>query len=157
MKQQVRTLTPAEEMRVLVGVAVQPFVAAVLGLITFPVFLLDRNGQTLAGGSPSNVPDAAGSVAAGVGLVALFVTVVGALPTAVWLMKRRRISLLEALAFGLGFGNLPFAFGALIAGTHGIAGFIRGAAFSSLLGVAGAAVFWYIALQSRIDGNPSVG
>jgi hypothetical protein len=155
MKQPVRALTPSEEMRFLVGVAVQPFVAAALGLIAFPVFLLDRNGQTLAGGSP-DLADAAGSVAAGVGLVALVVTLAGALPTAVWLLKRRPIPLSESLAFGVGFGNLPFAFGAVMAGTHGISGFIRGVAFSSLLGAAGGAVFWYIALRPPVDGSPSI-
>ncbi|HEX7020556.1 MAG TPA: hypothetical protein VF159_11115, partial [Gemmatimonadaceae bacterium] len=99
--------------------------------------------------APTNVADAAASVAVGTGLVALVVTLLGALPTAVWLMKRRRVSLSEALAFGLAFGNAPFLIGALLAGTYGVAGFIRGIAFSSLLGVIGAAVFWWIALRGR--------
>ena len=153
----VRTLSPSEDMRFLIGVAVQPFVAAGLGFLAFPVFLLDPNGRALAGGSPGNVADAAGSVAAGVGLVALLVTLVGGLPTALWLTKRRRISLLEALAFGLGFGNLPFALGALMAGTYGIAGFIRGMAFSSLLGIGCAAVFWCTALRQTVDVKPTAG
>jgi hypothetical protein len=144
-----RVLRPEREMRVLVGVAAQPLVAAAVAFLAFPVLLLDGHGQTLGGGAPTSVADAAVSVAVGAGLVALAVTLVGALPTALWLMKRRRVSLPEALAFGLAFGNAPFLIGALLAGTYGLAGFIRGVAFSSLLGVAGAAVFWWIALRER--------
>ena len=152
----VRTLQPPEEMRFLVAVAVQPLLAAALGFVAFPILLLNRNGYTLAGGSPANVADSAASVAAAVGLVALLVTILGGLPTALWLTKRRRIPLVEAIVFGLGFGNLPFVVGALTAGTQGSAGLVRGVAFSSLLGVAGAAVFWSIALRNRIHSDPNV-
>ena len=152
----VRTLQPPEEMKVFVAVAVQPLLAAALGFVAFPILLLDRSGHTLAGGSPANVADSAASVAVAVGLVALAVALFGGLPTALWLAKRRRIPVLEAIAFGLGFGNLPFLLGALMAGTYGVAGFIRGVAFSSLLGVAGAAVFWCIALRETVHSNPRV-
>jgi len=152
----IRTLTPSDEMRIFAGAVVQPLLAAALAFVSFPLIMLDRNGRTLAGGT-TDVVQTATSAAAGVGLVALVVTIVGAIPTAVWLLKRRRVSLLETLAFGLGFGILPFAFGALTAGTYGIAGVIRGVAFSSLLGVAGAAAFWGIALRHEDDdaGNPA--
>jgi hypothetical protein len=144
-----RTLTRAEEMRVFWGIAVQPLLAGALAFLSFPFLLLDRSGRTLAGGFPADVTDAARSVAIGAGLAAVPVTLLGVLPTAVWLMKRRRISLGQALLFGLGFGNLPFAVGSMLAGTYGVPGFVRGVAFSSLLGLAGAAAFWTIALRER--------
>lgn len=144
-----RVPRPVHEIRVLAGVAAQPFVAAAVAFLAFPVVLLDGHGQTLAGGAPTSVADAAASVAVSAGLLALVVTLVGALPTALWLMKRRHVSLPEALAFGVAFGNAPFLIGALMASTYGLTGFIRGVAFSSLLGVVGAAVFWWIALRGR--------
>jgi hypothetical protein len=156
MSNPVRTLSPAEEMKVFVGVIVQPLVAAWLAFIAFPIFLLDRNGHTLAGGVPSDRMGAAFSVAIVVGVVALLVTVVGALPAALWLMKRRRISLQEALLAGLGFGNLPFALGGLTAGIYGIAGLIRGLAFSSVLGAVCGGVFWCVALRETVGDDRSV-
>ena len=150
MSNTVRTLSPSEEMKVFVGVVVQPLVAALLGLITFPIFFLDRNGHTLAGGVPADVMGFTFAMAMVVGVVALGITVIGALPAAVWLMKRRRISLQEALLAGLGFGNLPFALGGLMADTYENVGLIRGLAFSSVLGAACGAVFWWIALRQPL-------
>jgi hypothetical protein len=137
-------------MKLLAGLVVQPFLAGGLAFFGFHVFLIDGNGRTLAGGVPSDLTDAAVSVAFGTGLVALLVTVVGVLPTAVFLTKRRQLSLREALLFGLGFGNLPYVLLAVAAGgTYGLAGLVRGVAFSSLLGLAGATVFWAIALRRQ--------
>ena len=149
-----RALSPAEEMRVFWGIVVQPFVAGGLAFISVPALLLDRSGRTLAGGFPSDAIDAARSVAIGAALVALIVALAGALPTAVWLAKRRRVSLGEALLFGLGFGNLPFAVGAILAGTYGLSGVLRAMAFASLLGLAGAAAFWTIALREQNVSRP---
>ena len=136
-------------MRLLAGLIVQPFLAGALAFLFFPVLLLDWNGHTLAGGSPADATNAAWSVAIGAGVVALVVTVVGVVPTTLWLTKRKRVSFAEALLFGLGFGDFPFLVGALLAGTYGFAGFARGVAFSSLLGVTGAAVFWAIAIRGE--------
>ncbi len=156
MKSSPRTLSRLEEMRLLGGAVVQPFLAAALAFTTFPVFLLDREGQTLGGGYPSNPTDAALSVAVGAGIVAAVVTLLGVLPTAVWLLKRRRPTLRESLSFGLGFGILPYVLMGTAAGrTYGPSGLLRGLAFSSMLGLSGAAVFWVIALRphrSRHDG-----
>jgi hypothetical protein len=79
LKRQPRTLTPAQELRLLAGLALQPFLAAGVAFVSFPLVLLDRTGRTLAGGFPSDPTDAAISVALGVGVVALFVTIVGLL------------------------------------------------------------------------------
>jgi flagellar biosynthesis component FlhA len=141
-------------MRVFWGIVVQPFVVGGLAFISFPALLLDRGGRTLAGGFPADVIDAARSVAIGAGLVALVVALLGALPTAVWLTKRRPVSLGEALLFGLVFGNIPFELGTILAGSYGVPGFVRGMAFSSLLGLAGAAAFWAIALRGQSVSRP---
>lgn|SRR5262245_17046867 len=157
MTHQHRSLTASEQMRLFVGLLIQPLLAGSVAFLIFPVFLLDQNGRSLAGGVPGNPTDAAVSVAVGVGLVAVFVTVLGVWPTAVWLMKRRLVSLREALVFGLGFGVLPYVLLAVATGgkTYGVEGLVRGVAFSSLLGVAGAAAFWAIALrQPRGRGIP---
>jgi len=145
-------------MRLIAGLVVQPFLASGLAFAVFPVLLLDRSGRALAGGLPVDITDAARSVAIGAGLVAFFVTLLGALPTAVWLTKRKQVSLKEAVRFGLVFGNIPLIFGTLLAGSYGVGGFVRGMAFSSLLGVAGAAAFWAIAIRGeKFHGNPEAG
>jgi hypothetical protein len=143
--------------RLLAGIAVQPFLAGGLAFVSFPMLLLDRSGGTLAGGFPSDATDAAFSVAIGAGIVALLVSVAGVLPTVIWVTRRRHVALGEALLFGLGFGNLPFVVGTALAGVYGVGGFVRGAAFSSLLGLAGAGVFWVIALREPEPGNNPPG
>ena len=141
-------------MRMFAGLAVQPFLASAVALVAFPVLLLDRSGRTLAGSFPGDVADAARSVAIGAGIVAFFVTLLVAAPTAVWLTKRRVVSLRDALLLGVGFGNLPFILGTVLGGSYGVAGFVRGMAFSSLLGLIGSAVFWAIAIRGQtVDGH----
>lgn len=158
MMRQPRRPSPSEERRLFVGLMVQPFLASGLSFIVFPVLLRDRSGRTLAGGFPLDITDAARSVAIGAGLVAFFVTLLGALPTALWLTKRKQVSLKEAVLFGLGFGNVPLILGTVLAGSYGVGGFVRGMAFSSLLGVTGAAAFWSIALRGeKFPGNPEAG
>lgn len=147
MRAQHRASSSTKELRLLLGVFVQPFVAGGLAFLVSPLLLLDSSGQTLAGGFPANVADMARSVAVGAGLVALAVAMVGVLPLSLWLTNRRRVSLAEALLWGLALGNCPFVLGTLFAGSYGIEGIVRGLAFSSLLGVAGAAAFWAIAMR----------
>lgn len=84
-----RSLSPLEEMRVLGGLVVQPFLAGAVAFVTSPLLLLDRHGQTLPGGYPADATDAALSVAFGAGIVAGIVTLLCVGPAAVWLMKRR--------------------------------------------------------------------
>jgi hypothetical protein len=90
-------------------------------------------------------------------MVAFFATLIGALPTAIWLAKRRLVTLGEALLWGLLFGNAPMVVGTLLAGSYGVAGFLRGVAFSSVLGAAGAGAFWTIALRRQVDKTPMSG
>jgi hypothetical protein len=85
-------------------------------------------------------------------MVAFIVTSVGALPTAVWLAKRRPVSLRESVFWGVGFGNIPMMVGTILTGSYGVQNFLRGVAFSSVLAVACAAIFWTIALRPREGG-----
>ena len=60
------------------------------------------------------------------------------------------MTLAATLLLGLGFANLPYGLMAVAAGgTYGVAGLLRGVAFSSLLGLSGATLFWLIALRPR--------
>jgi hypothetical protein len=148
MKRPAHKLSPSEELNLFAGLVVQPLVTVIVAFLAFPL-LLDSGGRTLAGGFPVDVTDSALSVALGAGVLSLFVTLLGAFPTALWLTKRKQVSLGEALLWGLGFGNAPMILGTVLAGTYGAAGFVRGVAFSSLLGVTGAAVFWAIAIRRQ--------
>lgn len=148
VKREARTLTPAQELKLLAGLAVQPFLAAAVAFVSFPLVLIDRTGRTLAGGFTSDPTDAAISVALGVGVVALFVTIVGVFPTAVWVVKRHSLTLTQALLFGLGFANLPLVLGIVLTRAgYGPAGVLRGVAFASLIGLTGSAAFWVISLR----------
>jgi hypothetical protein len=145
-----RTLTPREGLRILAGIAIQPFLAAIVVFVGIRVLGLDPSGATLDGSSDAT--DVGISVAIAAGLVAVLVSLVAALPTAIWLARRRAVSFAEAVRFGLIFGNLPFVAGTMMAGSYGIDGFIRGVALFSLAGSSGAAAFWAIALRK---GDPS--
>jgi hypothetical protein len=139
-----RKLSPPDEMRMLVGVVVQPFLVGGIAFVLFPVFGLS--------GGAVDVTDAARAFAIGAGVVALFVTVVGALPAAVWLTKRRHVSFSEALLCGLAFGLFTIVLPRILFGRSGggdAGNFVRIVALSSLLGATGAGVFWAIAIRRR--------
>jgi hypothetical protein len=142
-----------------VGLAIQPFVAAGLAFVSFP--LVDYTGRPLYGGFPVDPVASAISFSFGVGLVALVVTVCGVLPTVLYLLKRGPLSLKKVLVGGAALGNAPFIL--LVAailvshfarGTmspdvgrlwYGFRGAVRATAISSYLGVGSAAVFWLVA------------
>lgn len=149
-----RRLTPKNEMRLFAGLVVQPFLAAAVAFVAFPFLLVDGRGRPLA--DPSHVPglnDAAITVALGTGIVALAVTMVFVWPIAVWLTRRRQLSFGDSLLFGLTFGNLTYFL--LVAATgwriYSATNLMQGMAFSSLLGLTGAAAFWFLALRRRPD------
>jgi hypothetical protein len=154
-----RRLTSAEELKLLAGLAVQPVLAAVVAFVSFPVVLLDRAGHTLAGGFPSDRTDAAISVALDVAIVVVFMTALVVLPAAFWMLNRRRVTLTQALMFGLGFGNLPIVIGTILTqGGYGLEGVVRGIVFASLIGLTGATAFWIIAIRSQDSSrDPSTG
>ncbi len=149
MNDPARALTPSDEMRVFGGAVIQPVVAGCLAYAVFPLLLLRPDGRTLAGGHSSNVNDAALSVGLGASIVAAVVALF-VVPVAVWVIKRRDLVLREALMFGLAFGNVPYIlFAAAAGGAYGVSGLLRGVLFSSVLGLAGSALFWVIAIRPR--------
>ena len=150
-----RALNGSEEMKMFAGFIVQPFLAAGLAFLLFPMLLLDSSGRPLSGGFVPDVVHAARAFALGTGIVAFLVALIGALPAAIWLAKRRVVPFGEALLWGLLFGNAPMVVGTVLAGSYGVEGFLRGVAFSSVLGTAGAGAFWAIALRRR--DTPSSG
>lgn len=135
-------------MRLFAGVAVRPLVVGVLASMSVSL-LLHRRGRNLGGGLTPDLRHAALTVALGGSVVAVFVTLVGALPMAVRLMKRRHVSLTETILFGLGFGNRPFVLGTILAGSDGLEGFMRDAAFSFVLGHGGRSCVLDGAIRTR--------
>jgi hypothetical protein len=142
--------------RLTAGLVVQPLVAAVVAFLAFPFVLLDGSGRDIAGGYPNNAHEAALSVALGSGFVALVMTMVFVWPTAALLTRRRQLTLGDALLFGLAFGNLAYLLLAIVTGGRipGVAVLVRGMAFSTLLGLAGAAAFWALALRPTASSPP---
>lgn len=145
-------MTAAQEMRLLAGFAVQPFSAAALGFITFP--LIDFTQRTIEGGATTDPMGAAVSVGLGAGLAAFLVTVCGALPVVAWLLRRGPLTLRQVLWGGVILGNLPFGvIAALAVITNNVSagasfvGILRAFAFGSLFGAAGAALFWAISIR----------
>ena len=132
MPSQPRTLAPADEMRLLGRLAVQPFLAFVLTLIVYPLVFPDR------------YPGVDIGPALYFGLAAVFITIAFALPTVVWLVKRQPVPLTLSLIAGLAFSNFP-----VVLAMAGGGGGLRMHVFASVLGLVGAAVFWLISIRGR--------
>ena len=143
-----RGTTPAQDMRLLVAFAVQPFVAAAMGFVTYP--LLDYTNRLLDRGVAREPMQAALSIALGAALAAFFVTLCAAVPAAAWFLKRGPLTLRQTLLSGILLGNLPLTLIALLAGISGsmnsftLLDAVRALCFGSLFGLAGAAAFWAI-------------
>ena len=144
MSRQQADPAPLDAMRIVVGLALQPIVAAAVAFLLFPLLLLDRTGQAFGGGRPVSVSDSAASVAFAVGIVTVPVVIAGVFPTLLWLLRRGAITLTRALSVGLVFGNLPIVIGFLLAGTYGAIATLRTIAYASTIGVAGATTFWLV-------------
>ena len=140
-----RTITPADEKRLFAGLAVQPVLAGVVTVLGAQLFF---PSVANAIGDPREV---ALGLALYVSIAALVITTLCVFPTVVWWVKHRRVSLVLALCFGLGFGNLPFA--VLVALSGGNADLLRGHAFASVVGLVGAAAFWLIAIRGSDLGS----
>lgn len=143
MARALRTLTPTDEKRLFAGFAVQPFLAAGLTVVLY--------SYVYEGGRPpTGVSTAKAALAHGAyfGVAALLITIACAFPTVVWLVKRRPVPLVLALAFGLVVGNVPVVIAALRGG-----GGFRLHVLASVLGVAGAAVFWLISIRGHDFGR----
>ena len=141
---QPRTLTAAEEMRLAAGFVVQPFVAAVMAFVGFPLLMLGR----LESGSYDPARSAI-SVALGTFMVAIGITLVLVVPLAIRVVKRRVLPFRRALLYGLAIGNLPVAIGGASSGFTEPGAAVGAVGFASLIGVTGAAVFWAISIRGR--------
>ena len=155
---QSRDPTVAKEMRLFAGFVVQPFAAAILGFVAFPLIDL-----TLEGGGTTDRLGAAVSIALAAGLAAILVTVCGAFPVVVWFLKRGPLRLKQVLWGGVILGNLPFAVIVPLAiVTNNVSadaswlGLIRSLAFGALFGVVGAALFWAISIRGTEMERPVV-
>ncbi len=147
-------LTQSQRLRVLAGFVVQPFAAAVLGFLTFPLLKLTDPRRPGLSTTDNDMRNAV-AVAFGVALAAVFVTTFGAVPAAAWCVKRGRLAFAQIVGWGAVLGNLPFV---VIVGLASITGnvtnefwdpflLVRALAFGVLFGVVGAAVFWLIAVR----------
>ena len=154
-----RTLIPADENRLLLGLVVQPFVAAALAFALFP--LVEYTGRLVyGGGRPIDPVDAAPSFAIMAGVVASFVTGFIAYPGILWLLKRGPLTRAQTMIAGVVLGNVPgtvtmlgLAARHLSRGvtptmenlTYGWGGAVRLVVLGSVVGLVCSAVFWWIA------------
>ena len=138
-----RSLTPKEEMRLFKGFAVQPFLAAAVAFFSFPLLLMGRGGTVF---------DPLWQVALGVAIYvwvgALVITIFCVVPTTLWVVKRIRVSVVQSLAWGFAFANLPFAI-ITIGNGRGDSALLSRHAFVTLIGLAGATAFWAIAIRGK--------
>ncbi len=147
-------------MRLFTAFAILPFAAAALAFVGFPLF--ERGLLNHVGGSLSN--DAAAAFAAGTFVVALAVTVLGAVPIVSTMRRRGPITFKHALIGGVALGNAPFLIVATAimvvqafvgagssAGSHwyGLNGAIRTITMSTLMGAALGSLFWLVGLRGR--------
>lgn len=153
-----QTLTPAEENRLLLGLVLQPFVAAALAFALFP--LVEYTGRMVyGGGRPVDLMDAAPGFAIIAGVLASFATGF-AYPSILWLLGRGPLTRAQTIVAGIVFGNIPgvltiFGLAAwhLRRGvtptpenlTYGWGGAVRVVVLGSVLGLVCASVFWWVA------------
>jgi hypothetical protein len=157
--------------RLLMAFAVVPFVDALIGFVGFPLVWY-IGGHT---GRLHDTAAAARGFAMVTGFAGLVVTVCGAVPVVLWLMKRGPVSLPQLLSAGVLLGNAPFfvyviglvlpaTLAHLAGGTLSqhlspvsdlIAGALRTLAIGSVLGASSAFVFWFLGIR-RTDASVSV-
>lgn len=122
-------LSSAVELYLVRGLAIQPFVAGLVGAALFRGWIV---------------------MGVLVGVVATLITVLVAFPTLLWILKRGPLTLHTTLISGMLLGNIPAALAAVLPLMTGrqpseLASLIRPSAFGSIVGVVSAASFWYAA------------
>jgi hypothetical protein len=162
-------LTPAQEMRVLVGFAAQPFVAAMAAFAIAPI--VEYTGRWFYSGWSVDPAGVAVSLAAGAGLAAVFVIPLAALPAFAWLLTCGKLTQGRVLVSGALLGNVPYAailalvaVQALVRGdtldlsrfTYGWLGLIRAIALGAIVGTVSASVFWLI-VRRHLPAEPADG
>jgi hypothetical protein len=160
-----RPLAVSSEPRVLLALALQPLLAALLAAALVP--LVDITGRPLYGGRPMDMVDAAVAFALGISIVAAAITLFGECPVLLWLLRRGPVRRRHALVSGLILGNVPTALvtaervlkgagtsipaGGLLEAVYGPAGAIRAVVFE-LCGAASGDVRSRVSLRCRSDG-----
>jgi hypothetical protein len=150
-----------DEPRLAVALLLQPVVSFALGFLLFPV--VDYSSRVTGQGRANSVIDGAFAFGFATAIVGGLVAMLGAWPVVVWLMRRGPVARRTVLLGGFIFGNVPavlaiVAWSAVVLKAHGsgaqsidlsYAAFVvaRGATLGSLIGVAGAAVFWLVARE----------
>ena len=160
----VPAVSPREQRWVLVGLIVQPLVAALFAFVTWPIVEATRlpphakfTGSTLGH---------AIAVAVQLGVIGFFVAFCAALPLFLWLRRRGPITPGKTLVGGALLGNLPVAFVLLLVALRALllvafpvlggppspttpmdepfVGMIVTTVYPTAIGVTCAAVFWRI-------------
>jgi hypothetical protein len=150
--------------RLLLSFALMPVINFLLALVAFPTLQILRE----QGRFQMVVGDDHGTYVLAVltGLIAVVVTVAGAVPVAFTLMKRGPVSLKQTLIAGLGLGNAPVAVIALFMSMFAVMHVVNGTitdhlvplrslaasglllvAVGSMFGIASAAVFFGVAIR----------
>jgi hypothetical protein len=157
---------------VLLGLAIQPFFTALFGFVAFVI--IDYVARMSGGRRSVDPADAAVGLAVGGGIAGTLVTVLAALPILMWLLKKGPLTRKQVLRFGIVLGNVPVALilislaaSRLTQGpTLELGDMSTGATtalfailFGSTVGVASAALFWWLAgrhLGPQNNGGASV-
>jgi hypothetical protein len=157
--------------RLFLGFAILPGVDAILAFLVHRIVWSQGPYEGSRWGDPV---DAAIAFAAGVAIVAVIVTVAGAVPTVAWLLNRGHVSLRQIVVAAVALGNAPFAIS--VAGVvlfylvgaatsadvgdvlfYGPIGAVRGIAIGSAMGVASGVIFWAVAIRGTRYGRRAVG
>ena len=124
-----RILTPAGDRKLDIGLMVQPFVAGLVSFALMPV----------------------AGVAFFVGIFAMPISALGAYPVIMRLLRRGTLTLPHSLLGGALLGTIPGLIGDALTATRlaergdWLFSAMRPVVFGSLIGIAGAAVFWWLA------------
>lgn len=144
----------ARELRMLAGFAIQPLVAAAVGVVVSPVFARPHASY----GSPFGLP---GFVAASAAFAAFFVTIFAAAPVAIWRLRRGPLSFRQGAAWGsiVGCGSMLLLFAWILVFnlTKGLAyqlefgRLMLAPMMGALFGGAGGAAFWLVAIRGTVN------
>jgi len=144
----------------LAGFGVVPPTAVLITLATYDGLW---HAGLLPQGAPIDSLDSAGSLGIGVAILAVVMTVFGAVPAVVWLNRRQSLSLGRLLIAGAVLGNVPFALivlgvvaahagsGTLSADIgrswYGLSGAVVRTAMGLISGLGSAAAFWFVGVR----------
>ena len=159
-------MTEVKHVRLLLGFAILPplnaFLAFLLHQVVWPV-------GPFAGARWGDTTDAAASFAAGVAILAVLMTVAGAVPLVAWLRRRECLSLPTVTVAAVILGNVPYLLSFAIVLTlsavglassadmryvlvSGPVGAVRAVLLGSVLGFVSGVAFWFVAMW-RLPGT----